>query len=106
MTLNEKLKEFRDLLLTADPKASHYKPKQKENYTVWAEYGANRLTAGDTEVERAIKIQIDRFTKIEYDPIADAITAMLNANEICYEPHTDYEKDTGYIHHIWECEVE
>lgn len=100
------LKQFRDLLLTADPNASHYKSKQKENYTVWAEYGANRLIADDTETERVHKIQIDRFTKVEYDPIADAVTAMLNANEICYEPHVDYEKDTGMIHYIWDCEVD
>lgn len=100
------LTEFRDLLLTVDPKASHYESKQKENYTVWAEYGANRFTAGDTEAERTLKIQIDRFTKIEYDPMADAITAMLNENNICYEPHTDFEEKTGLTHHFWDCEVD
>lgn len=100
------LQKFESLILSADPKAAHYESYGSKNYTVWAEYGANRLTAGDTETERVHKIQIDRFTKIEYDPIADAITDMLNENNICYEPQTDYEPDTKYIHHIWDCEVD
>ena len=101
------LKEFRDLLLTADPEATHYASKKKGNYTVWAEYDNKGLKADDSEREQIHKIQVDRFTKIEYDPIKDAITNMLNANDISFiGPLTDYEEKTGYIHHIWDCEVD
>lgn len=100
------LTEFRDLLLAADPSSAHYQNQKTENYTVWAEYGANILAADDTEADRAWKIQVDRFTKIEYDPVADAITNMLNNNCIPFEYLADYEEDTGYIHHIWDCEVD
>ena len=101
------LQEFRDLLQTADPAASHYYTKTKqENYTLWAEYGRKRLMADNRVAESTIKIQVDRYTKIEYDPIADAITAVLDAAEIPHEYLTDFEPDTGYIHHIWDCEVD
>lgn len=100
------LREFRDLLLGVDSKASHYESKQKGNYTVWAEYGQNILKADDAVAESADKIQIDRFTKIEYDPVADAIKTMLNEQCIVFEYHVDYEEVTGYIHHIYDCEVD
>lgn len=100
------LLEFGELLLTADPKATHYIPSKEENYTVWAEHGANSLIAEDTESEQAWKIQIDRFTKMEHDPVVQAITDLLNAAGIGFEYLVDPEPDTGYIHHIWDCEVE
>ena len=100
------LLEFRDMLLTVDLKLAHYESKQKDNYTVWAEYGDSQLKADDTAKEHVLKIQIDRFTKIEYDPMADAITQLLDDNDIVYEYLVDFEKDTGYIHHVWDCEVD
>jgi hypothetical protein len=99
------LLEFRDLLLMADPDASHYESIKKGNYTVWKEYGTNSLQADDKTSEKAWKLQIDRLTKIEYDPVADAITAMLENQGIAYEYVPDFEPDTGYMHHIWTCEV-
>jgi hypothetical protein len=51
------------------------------------------------------KVQVDRFTKTDNDTIALGI---LNALEAAKIPHTyliDYEKDTGYHHHIFDCEV-
>lgn len=101
MTLNE----FKDLLLTADPAASHYKSTLHPNYTVWAEYGTNDLAADDKTAERAWKVQIDRYTTIENDPIAAAITAKLDENEISYDLQVDSDPTTGYIRHIWACEV-
>ena len=100
------LQAFRDLLLSADPNAVHYKSMDNINYTRWQEYGANRQTADDAEVDRAYKIQADRYTKVEYDPIADAITTTLNAACIAFVYLVDFEPETGYIHHIWDCEVD
>lgn len=101
------LEKFKKLLLTADPKATRYTSKQQGNYTVWAEYEPITLRGDDTTAERAWKVQIDRFTKTADDPVAAAITAMLDNNEISYTgPLMDYEQDTGYIHHIWDCTVD
>lgn len=101
------LQEFRDLLLTADPAAAHYKsPGKKTNYTIWREYGAGAMAADDAHQETSWRIQVDRFTKAEYDPVADAIRAALNGHpDISFAYEIDYEHDTGYIHHIFDCEV-
>ncbi len=103
------LQRFEELIVIADPQASHYSSIFKPNYTVWAEYGDNSLFADGQRAETAIKIQIDRFTKIEFDPVAQAITDMLNskdaADEIAYSYECTSEPVTGYIRHMWVCEV-
>ena len=99
------LHDFRDILLTADPNASHYESSKKENYTVWAEYGAKGLMADNRLQEGVWRIQVDRFTKIEYDPMITAINSALDRDDITFEYQVDYEEDTGYIHHIWDCSV-
>lgn len=93
------LQQFRDILLTADPQASHYKSMQTPNYTVWREYGKTRIP------EQAWKVQVDRYTKVEYDPIVALITTTLNIDDISFSYLVDFESDTGYIHHIWDCTV-
>lgn len=101
------IEEFKALLLTADPKASHYKSTLTTNYTVWAEFGVNTLNGDGKKAESADKIQVDRFTKVENDHVVKAITDMLDANGIAYDgPLTSYEPETGYIHCIWICEVD
>jgi hypothetical protein len=101
------LDEFVALIVTVDSSVRHFGSRKQGNYTVWAEYDTNSLKADDKTVERALKVQIDRFTKTENDSIAAEITAMLDTNDIAYSgPLVDYEQDTGYIHHIWSCEVE
>lgn len=100
------LENFKTLLLQVDPKATRYKSMRQGNYTVWAEYGTNSMRGNDTTGERAYKVQVDRFTKTENDPVVAAITAMLDEQCYGYEYLVDYEQDTGYIHHIWDCEVD
>ncbi len=99
------LQGFRDILLTADSQASHYESKKRPNYTVWSEYGDDGLSADSIRQESAWKIQVDRYTKLEYDPVVDAIRAALDRDDISYEYSCDFEQDTGYIHHIFDCEV-
>ena len=96
---------FRDLLLTVDPEATKNKGNGNENYTVWRPYGATGPHSNNRRKVRVWKIQVDRFTKTDNDTIALGILNALEAAEI---PHTyliDYEKDTGYHHHIFDCEV-
>ena len=102
------LQEWKSLLLKAGPPVSHYQPKkQMGRYMVWTEYGGRRFLAGDRDETRIVRIQVDLFTKTEYDPAFRALYDLLDAAEgVAFShPLTDFENDTGYIHHIFDCEV-
>lgn len=100
------LDELKDLLLTVGPPVSHYHAhKQPASYIVWAEYGAHDICADNALRERAWRVQVDLFTRAEDDPNRDKIQALLDRDEIAYSYLIDYEQDTGYIHHIWDCTV-
>lgn len=103
------LTEFRDIILTADPNAKRYGGKGTDNYTVWGEYGASSLHADNNPFGKVWRIQVDRFTKLEDDPVVAAIDAALNRDDIAIRDYLiDIERENGriaYIHHIWDCEV-
>lgn len=100
-----KLEKFRDILLQADPKAQHYRSTRKGNYTCWAEFRSSRYTTDNGTEDIKWFIQVDRFTKIEYDPMVEAIDAVLDRDDVAASYDCDHELDTGYIHHFWTCEV-
>jgi len=100
------LSDLKNLLLTVGPPVSHYHAHQQpDSYIVWAEYGAHHMNADNALRERAWKVQVDLFTRTENDPNRGKIQALLDRDEIAYSYLVDYERDTGYIHHIWDCEV-
>lgn len=100
------LQEFETVIKAADPSATHYAGTGKSNYTRWREYGESSLHGGNMRQERVLRIQVDRFTKLESDPVVAAIDAALERDDIAIRDHLiDFEPDTGYIHHIWDCEV-
>lgn len=97
------LEQFMALLLTADPKAKHYGTKQTGNYTVWQEYNQVPHTADDRISSSAVYVQVDRYTKIEFDPMVQTITDALDGGGVSViDIRTLYEIETGYIHHIWD----
>jgi hypothetical protein len=77
-------------------------------YIVWAEEGQT----GSSHSDNIMNIQvyggtIDLFTKDEYDPLFDDIqTAMNKAGMAWSWNSTQYEEDTGFIHHEWVWEVD
>jgi hypothetical protein len=99
--------DLRDLLLTVGPPVYHYHAHQQpDSYIVWAEYGGSKLGADSRGQEKAARVQVDLFTRTEFDSNVETITALLDQDDIAAsEPLTDYEPDTGYIHHIWDCNV-
>ena len=100
-----KLKTIAELIGTVDPAARHYdNPHDGTNYTAWREY--ERLGAArDDRHGYGWKFQIDRFTKQEFDEVAGDLEKMLARTPgIAYTYLVDYEQDTGYIHHIFDCE--
>lgn len=98
--------DIRDFVISVDPACAHYDSAQRRSdaYSVWWE---KRLLPfmGDNAHEIGWSFQIDYFTKVENDPMAqkwyDALTA---APGIAFEYLVDYERETGFIHHIFDCE--
>ena len=101
-----KVSEIKSLLVAIDPNVQRYEHDHEglDAYTVWQEVGRMNLF-GDGEEEGSIRFQVDRFTKIEGDGIAAALLAALESrDDIAVDYLVDYERDTGYIHHIYDCE--
>ncbi|HBV86885.1 MAG TPA: hypothetical protein DEF42_09610 [Desulfosporosinus sp.] len=100
------LLELRDLLLTVGVPVYHYHAsKQTESYIVWSEFGTKKLNSDSQMKEKVIKVQVDLFTKTEFDPNVEEIDSVLDSDDISFDYQVDYEEDAGYIHHIWDCEV-
>jgi len=100
------LDNFRDLLFSADPTATKWKGAGTGNYTVWHPFEFSKMMADGQKAGGISRIQVDRFTKLDNDPVVDAIeTALSGEDEITFQHLVDFEQDTGYIHHIFDCEV-
>ena len=98
--------DIRALVVSVDKDAGRYESAYQggQAYTVWREGRRLGLMADDRH-EEAWAFQIDRFTKTEGDGIADAFLDALDKDErVAYSYTVDYEPDTGYTHHIYDCE--
>lgn len=100
------LSDFKTLLLTADPAATKWKGSGTGNYTVWYPISFPKLMANGAAAETVKRIQVDRFTKLDDDSVVSAIDAALAGHdEVAHDHIVDFEEDTGYIHHIFDCTV-
>lgn len=96
--------QIKNVVLEADPDAKHYvQMTDGSNFTVWQEYRALAF-AGDDTADYGWQFQIDRYTKIEFDPIAEAIVQALRRNAIAFSYMVEYDQSTRYIRHIFDCE--
>lgn len=100
------VQRIKELLCSVDPNTQRYEHDgagKLDAYTVWYEIGPVGLY-GDGQEEGSIHFQVDRFTKEEDEETALALKAMLESQDnITVDYLVDYE-DTGYIHHIYDCE--
>lgn len=103
------LQAFETLIKTADPTATHYVGTGVGDYTSWAEYGDEADGADDKRVKLFDRIQVDHYTKVQYAPMKETISNVLDSAGITYRYTCRYDADqngsTGYIHHMWDCEV-
>lgn len=103
MTANE----IKTLLVSVDPNVQRYDHDgagTADAYTVWQEIQPIGLY-GDGQEEGTIRFQVDRFTREEDEATAAQLLAALEEqDDIAVEYRVDYEKDTGYVHHIYVCE--
>ena len=99
------LADFKALIVSADPKATRYFGADTGNCTVWAEYERTGLNADGELSEPVWRIRVDRFTNVEDDPVAEAITCALANDEITVRYTVASDPATRYIRHTWYCEV-
>ena len=103
MTANE----IKTLLVSVDPNVQRYDHDgagTADAYTVWQEIQPVGLY-GDGQEEGSIRFQVDRFTREEDEATAAQLLETLEGqDDIAVEYRVDYEKDTGYVHHIYVCE--
>ena len=98
---------IRELVVSVDENAGHYESAYNESdaFTVWHEIQERTLPGDNTRAETIIMFQIDRYTKEEDDEIAAAIKQALTDDErIGFDYLVDYDRPSGYIHHIFDCE--
>lgn len=101
------LSEIGDVVSAVDAEARHYFTMATgRDLTYWEETRRLPLMADDVHVEEGWAFYVHRFCKSEDDEIAERLFAALSADpRIAFTYITDYEPDTGYIHHIFECEA-
>ena len=100
------LYEIQALVVSVDPEARHYDSAHRdgESYTVWKE-GTTLGMMGDGQHMGGIKFVVHRFTKDEDDATATELCNALEArDDVSFAYVADYEPETGYIHHIFDCE--
>lgn len=101
------VEEIKAIVAALDADAGHYESAFRGGaaYTVWRELHPLPIMGDDRHAAEAWAFQIDRFTKSEGDATAMAIREALEANpRVAFHYDVDYEPDTGYIHHIFDCE--
>lgn len=100
--------EFVCLIKTIDPNPIKYRAigQMDNQYTVYFPYKHESMFCDNEEAESAERIQVDYFTKTDNDPIAaQFLHAFSHSDSISCSYRTDFEDDTRYIHHIFDCVV-
>ena len=104
MTLNE----IKELLVSADQDIKHYfSAESADAYSFWEETQRLPFVGDDhhPDGDQAWRFYVHRFTRTEGDAVALRIFETLdNDVRTAVRWIIDFENDTGYIHHIFECE--
>lgn len=85
---------------------SHGHRMQSERYIVWQEDGANDLEGDGVHAESAMTGASDLYTKVEFDPWAEALGESFDQYGISWSLElAEYEEETGFWHYSWDWEV-
>lgn len=104
MTLQTKLQTLYNPLLALSCTVSHYRRgKSTTPFVIWTETGEEQsFSADNRKREQQLTGLVDFYTKTEFDPIADSIQEILDAEEIGYTlVNVLYEEETNLIHYQW-----
>ena len=107
MTYSDKLRQFAADIGSLGGNVYHYhRPRLAFPCIVWAEEGCDAIHTDNTAAEQSPRGTLDYFTKLELDPMADAIMDKLQSIGCAWALESvQYELDTGIIHHEWSWEV-
>lgn len=99
------LEDIRRLVITVDPQISHHRSESRtENYSYWEESRLLPYLADDRH-EEAWGFTVHRYSRLEDDPIARAFFRALDADpRVAFSYLVDYDRESGYVHHIFDCE--
>lgn len=101
------LDEFGDLIGTVDPGARHYTTAARGAFTTWSEY--DRLNQySDGQNDGGWKIQVERYTQRDHDPIAETLLALFSSRDdiaFLYKKDTEGDGESLTIRHLFDCEV-
>lgn len=99
------LTDIRDLLVSVDPDIKHYfTDSNADAFSYWEE--TRRLSMfSDDRHEDAWRFYVHRYTKAENDVVASQLFDTLDQDpRIAFQYAVDFDADSGYIHHIYDCE--
>lgn len=100
--------ELKTALDATELKFAHFgwSKAPKGDYGVYAEDGANDLTADDVHAERVVEGTIDYFTRDADMACKATIEGALNSCGAAWRLNSiQFESDTGYIHIEWVFQV-
>lgn len=92
--------------LAVTDQVSHSERLKSDRYFVWQEDGANDFESDGAHSARAVTGSSDLYSKIEFDPWADALETSFDAAGISWERVlAEYEEETEFYHWSWDWEV-
>lgn len=107
MTLQTKLQTLYNPLLSLKSlncTVSHYRRgKAKAPFVVWSETGEEEsFNTDNIKGEQQLTGLVDFYTQTEFDPIADSIQDILNAEPVGFMLSSVlWEEETNLIHYQW-----
>ena len=108
MSLVSKIQKVAAALIPLSENVYHYwrpRPDGVDQYIIWAEDSEeNSLNGDNKKLEQGLHGTIDLFSKNEFDPLIDESQNAINGveNLSWWLNSSQYEDDTGLIHHEWE----
>lgn len=100
--------QFRDVLKQVTDQVYHFESMGDTagEHIVWQETSGRGIYGGNRRKGAVKRLQVDLYTKDDSGALLEKLLEALDTDEIAFdEPVTTYEKETGYIRHIVECEV-
>ena len=95
-----------DAHLAVTDQVSHSERIKSDRYFVWQEDGGNDLAANNRHCERTVTGATDLYSKIEFDPWADALCEAFDDAGISWNlVGVEYEEESGFYHWSWDWEV-
>lgn len=98
------LEKVRDALRETGIPVAHYgwSKAPKGDYVVYAEESGEDFLADGTHAEKAVTGTVDLFTRDETGKSKEQLeTALEKSGAVWYWNSTQFEQDTGYVHHEW-----